>query len=647
MISPLHLILALVGISFWLAMWANCIKRKSFSGAMGNRVFWMFSLALADPLMCLMYLILVIFKVGGGKRWTTVVAGIALVSTLAGWVNFMASGQTENYVRQEDGEWSKPSPLEFHTAVEFTESNYSSSTSNSMGLGVGVAPRHVQILLDGEGPGLRRAGRVFADALTDFPLFESIEVVHSDALVPGQRAPDLRLYLYAVETSKIPTWFRLSPWSLIPTHIEYRFEVTRWEGNGHSSTILSSKRFRPSMDIAGGESRVTFGFSMPGRRLCPEGSLANFAEKFTGALRDLLVLDRAVDAFPEQCFGTYAPPPSFAFLERLGARQVVSESDLGLHTLAVWNFTMPDWDEYERIRAELLESGFENGRGNKKESATTQDNRGDEWLALKPAGRYLGESYWSNDKGESGIHRPEIKGVPFQMEYRRKFSTAEKAAATAAIFDAGNIDLLVGWLSNSERLPAHLDAALTRENVQPRPSGILQRVWLASWPKRQDDMEYWTNLARVWSACGYEPRPGETSFASSLKSATERAYGKETEPPALTLQDYRNAGVTLIDQTDSATFECEPYMPFAVAVGAGDEPTGACFHAAPNEDGKLAITVLGVKPQTKAGINQSDSWIPCDLGGEIEQTVRLDKQEVRVVAHWVSKDVVRITISKL
>lgn len=646
MISSIHHIVALVWIAFWLAMWANCIKRKSFSGAMGTKAFWIFGLALADPLMSLMYLIFVVFRVGGGKRWTTVVAGLALVSTLSGWVNFLASGQTENYVRQENGEWELPSPFEFHAGSEITEFNCSSSSSSGMGLGVGVTPKHVQILLDGEGPGLRRAGRVFADALTDFPLFERIELVHSDALEPGQRAPDLRLYLYAVETSKVPTWFRLSPWSLIPTHIEFRFDVTRWKGNGHGNMINPSGRFTPDMDSTGSESRAAFGFSLPGRRYCPERSLHSFAEKLTGALHDLLVLDRAVDAFPEECFGTYAPPPSFAFLDRLGARQVVSESDLGVHTLAVWNFTMPDWVAYERIRAELLESGFENGRGNKKESATTQDNRGDEWLAIKPAGQYLGETSWSNSKGESGVIRPEISGVPFQMEYRRNFSAAEKAEATAAIFDTGNIDLLVGWLSTSERLPAHLDAALTRENVQPRPSGILQRTWLASRAKRQEDLEYWTSLARVWIACGYEPRPGEDSFATSLKYSIESTYGKETEPPALTLQDFRNAGVTLIDETDSATFECEPYMPFAVAVGVGEETTGASFHAAPNEQGKLAITVLGVKPQGNAGIHRNNSWVPCDLGGETQQAVDLDGQKVHVVAHWVSKDVVRITISK-
>ena len=439
-------ILALLWLAFWLSMLTHCLRRKSTPGVLGGRAAWLWALLLADPLMSLMYFVFAVLKVGLGRRWVNWVVALGLLTVLPGWLMALIPSGNQTFDRGEEGRWniSCVSELQAGTTIAHSSSNW--SQTNQTEYVTVVAPKRVQVFLDGDAARLSGVGTQLAQRLSELKCIEQIEVVRAGSELSGKRAPDLRIRISGKETYPIPKWFRLSPWSLMPTQMKFNFRTTPFSTNIHASYSPKMVRMRPQLEVNGSYQFVTYGYANADLRWFSGNDLDEHANNLMEDLERLLQNSPQVEAFPEACYGTFQPAPDFDFLERLGARMVTAESDLLLHSKVAWSFTMPGWEELERIRDELVEKGYPDPHGPPEGFATTLGENGDQWVGLEPTYEFLGTSHTVYEVGASEVIRPEVAGVEFTFQYRRHLSRPEIDVATDAIRALNNPGFLDSWL---------------------------------------------------------------------------------------------------------------------------------------------------------------------------------------------------------
>ncbi len=357
----------------------------------------------------------------------------------------MNPSANQSHIRNENQQWNIPTGLELQLGLVIQGSNSTFSHSTPNEYDSTVAPKRIEIFLDGDSSQLNRVGTQLADKLAALKCIEQIDVRSAGSELSGKRAPDLRIRLLVREQYPIPGWLRLSPWSLIPSTLRVGFEISPFSTNVHANYLRPSTQMRSYVNLRGGANSVVYGFASPHSRAVDTDPFAEPTDLVIEKMKAMLSNSPLVPSHPEVCFGTYQPPPEFAFLERLNARMVVAESDLLLHTKVAWSLVVPDWAELNRIRAELVALNFPDPHGPPEGFATTIGIQGDQWIGLEPTHEFLSRSSWSRGDGTSGVTPPEVNNVEFTFQYHLNFSKEEVQSATDAILALNDPGFLKTW----------------------------------------------------------------------------------------------------------------------------------------------------------------------------------------------------------
>lgn len=202
-------LLIAIGIVFgvtWLVLLVDCIRRKEFGGPIGSRrgdkVFWIVSFVLLDPLMLGLYLLFVRRRWAWDAAWRSVVFLAAFAAVLALRIAPVGEVPSARLVAERGPDGQFGSALEdarcgaFGVALQTQLVGTSSSFTTGTHQGVGFRARFLRIQTAEDDPALRFAALGLGEALTELGLVDRVEcVLDGEPVLDEGPGPDLTVLL--------------------------------------------------------------------------------------------------------------------------------------------------------------------------------------------------------------------------------------------------------------------------------------------------------------------------------------------------------------------------------------------------------------------------------------------------------------------